>query len=173
MTPEQVAEAASQQTRVVELALAEDWSALEAYLTEVTTAQVAALPEETRAQIPDIDAYVAQQAAAGAAAFQIPWMRFFLRYDPADDWSRVTAPVLGVFAGRDAQVDLDENLPAFEAALAAAGNDDVTVVVLPEANHLFQRAETGALDEYLRLEMAFLPELPETVSGWLTERFGR
>jgi len=115
---------------------------------------------------------VAQQAAAGAAAFQEPWMRFFLTYDPADDWSRVTAPVLGVFAALDAQVDLDENLSAFEAALAAAGNDDVTVAVLPEANHLFQRAETGALDEYLRLEMAFLSELPETLSTWLTERFG-
>jgi pimeloyl-ACP methyl ester carboxylesterase len=172
MNPEQVAEAASQQTRVVELALAEDWSALEAFLTEVTTAQVAALPAATRAQIPDVDAYVAQQAAAGAAAFQQPWMRFFLTYDPADDWSRVTVPVLGVFAGLDAQVDLDANLPAFEAALAAAGNDDVTAVVLPEANHLFQRAETGALDEYLRLEMAFEPELLETITGWLTERFG-
>ncbi|MDF1521197.1 MAG: alpha/beta fold hydrolase [Trueperaceae bacterium] len=171
MTPEQVAEAASQQTRVVELALAEDWPALEAYLTEVTAAQVAALPAATQAQIPDVDAYVAQQAA-GAAAFQQPWMRFFLTYDPADDWSRVTVPVLGVFAALDAQVDLDANLPAFEAALAAAGNDDATVVVLPEANHLFQRAETGALDEYLRLEMAFLPELPEAIAEWLTERFG-
>jgi uncharacterized protein len=172
MTPEQVAEAAAQQTRVVELALAEDWEGLESFLVEVTTAQVAALPEETRAQIPDVDAYVAQQAAAGVATFQVPWMRFFLTYDPADDWSRVTAPVLGIFAALDAQVDLDENLPAFEAALAAAGNDDVTVVVLPEANHLFQRAETGALDEYLRLEMAFLPELPQAITAWLTERFG-
>jgi hypothetical protein len=45
-------------------------------------------------------------------------------------------------------------------------------VVLPEANHLFQRAETGALDEYLRLEMAFEPALLETITGWLTERFG-
>jgi len=173
MTPEQVAEAAAQQTRVVELALAEDWEGLEAFLAEATAAQVAAMPAVTRAQIPDVDAYVAQQAAAGTAALQTPWARFFLAYDPADDWSRVTAPVLGVFAGLDAQVDLDANLPAFEAALAAAGNDDVTVVVLPEANHLFQRAETGALDEYLRLEMAFLPELAEAITAWLTERFGR
>ena len=172
MTSERVAEAAAQQKQVVELALAEDWVGLESFLAETTAAQVAALPAEARAQIADVDAYVAQQAAAGAAAFQEPWMRFFLTYDPADDWSRVTAPVLGVFAALDAQVDLDENLSAFEAALAAAGNDDVTVAVLPEANHLFQRAETGALDEYLRLEMAFLSELPETLSTWLTERFG-
>ncbi|MFO8150803.1 MAG: alpha/beta fold hydrolase [Trueperaceae bacterium] len=172
MTPEQVAEAVGQQRRVVELALAEDWAGLEAFLLEVTAAQVAALPAAQREQIGDVDAFVAQQAATGAAAFQVPWMRFFLTYDPADDWSRVTAPVLGLFAGLDAQVDLDENLPAFETALAAAGNDDVTVVVLPEANHLFQRAETGALDEYLRLEMAFLPALLEEITAWLAERFG-
>jgi len=172
MTPEQVAEAVEQQRQVLALALQGDWAAVEAFLAEVTASQVAALPAATRAQIPDVDAYVAQQAAAGAAAFQDPWMRFFLTYDPADDWSRVAAPVLGVFAGLDAQVDLEENLPAFEAALAAAGNDDVTVVVLDEANHLFQRAETGALDEYLRLEMAFLPELPATITAWLAQRIG-
>ena len=171
MNPEQVAEAVDQQRRVVELALAEDWEGLESFLFEVTTAQVAALPAAVREQIGDVDAFAAQQAAAGAAAFQVPWMRFFLTYDPADDWSRVAAPVLGLFAGLDAQVDLDENLDAFEAALAGAGNDDVTVVVLPGANHLFQRAETGALDEYLRLEMAFLPDLLQALSAWLTERF--
>lgn len=172
MPPERVAEVVGQQRQVLALALNEDWDAVEAFLAEVTAAEVAAMPAETRAQIPDVDAYVAQRAASGAASFQIPWMRFFLTYEPADDWSRVTAPVLGVFAALDAQVDLDENLPVFEATLAAAGNEDVTVVVLDEANHLFQRAETGALDEYLRLEMAFVPELPQAITGWLTERFG-
>jgi len=171
MPAEAVAEAVAQQTRLVELALAEDWAGFEAFLTEVTAAQVAALPEATRAQLGDVDTFVAQQVAAGVAAFQTPWMRLFLAYDPADDWSRVTVPVLGLFARLDVQVDLEQNLPPYEAALAEAGNGDVTVVILDDANHLFQRAVSGGVDEYLRLEMAFAPGLLQEISSWLKARF--
>lgn len=72
----------------------------------------------------------------------------------------------------DVQVDVDQNLAALRSALAAAGNDDLTVVVFDDANHLFQRAVTGGPDEYMQLEMAFAPGFLDTISGWLAERFG-
>ncbi len=163
--------AVAQQARVVELALAEDWAGLEAFLLEVYTADAETLTDAQRASIGDVDALVASQAAAGAEAFQTPWLNFYLNYDPQVDWSKVTVPVLALFAGRDVQVDLAQNRAPLADALAAAGNDDVTIVTFEEANHLFQRAETGGLDEYLRLEMAFVPGLLDQMTAWLQERF--
>ena len=169
--PEAVAEAVAQQERVVALALAEDWDALTAFLTAIAAAQAEALPEATRAQLGDLDAFVANQVAGQVAAFQSPWMRWFLSHDPAVDWARVTVPVLALFGGLDVQVDVEQNRAPLEAALAAAGNDDVTIVVFDDANHLFQRAVTGGPEEYLRLEMAFAPGFLQEISAWLAERF--
>ena len=45
------------------------------------------------------------------------WWRSFLAYDPGADWSRVTAPVLGLFGGKDVQVLAEQNGPALRAAL--------------------------------------------------------
>lgn len=171
---EEVAEAVAQQREVVALAQAEAWAALEARLIEIATAQIAALPAEQRAQIPDPEALIAQQAAANVAAFQSPWLRFFFfSYDPRDDLRRITVPVLVLFGELDVQVDVAQNRGPFEAALAEAGNDDVTVVVVPQANHLFQQAVTGNVDEYLMLENAFIPGFLDTISEWVSERFVR
>ena len=81
------------------------------------------------------------------------------------------APVLALFGALDVQIDLEHNRPEFEATLAKAGNDDVTVLVFEDANHLFQRAVTGNVDEYFALEMAFLPGFLDAISDWLEERF--
>jgi uncharacterized protein len=169
--PDTVAEAAAHQARVVELALAEDWEGLELFLADLTRAHLATLPDPEREVIDDVDGFVAQYAASGTAAFQSPWMRYFLRYDPAEAWSRVTVPVLAVFAERDVQIDLDQNRAPLEAALARAGNGDLTIMVFPEANHLFQWADSGHVDEYQQLEMAFIPGFLEAISSWLKERF--
>ena len=60
----------------------------------------------------------------------------------------MTAPVLGIFGGNDAQVDAEQNSAALQVALENAGNADVTIQVLPTANHLFQEAVTGGVEEY-------------------------
>lgn len=169
----EITEAVAQQREVVELAQAEDWAALEARLIEIVTTQIEALPEEQRAQLGDAEALIAQQAAANVAAFQSPWLSFFFGYDPRGDLRQITAPVLALFGELDVQVDVQQNRDPFEAALAEAGNDDVTVVVVAGANHLFQQAVTGGPEEYMALEMAFLPGFLDTISDWLGERFLR
>jgi uncharacterized protein len=77
--------------------------------------------------------------------------------------------LLAVYGGKDVQVDADQNAPALEAALRRAGNEQYEIVVLPNANHLFQEAETGSVSEYARLPAEFTPDLVPTIIEWLKD----
>ena len=48
----------------------------------------------------------------------------------------------------------------------------VTLVVVEDANHLFQTAETGALAEYSQIEETFAPETLALLVGWIAETAG-
>jgi hypothetical protein len=162
---------AAQQQFILDLAMDQDWPALEAELTAIAENQAAALTDEQKAAIGgDVDALIKQQVAGQVQIFQSPWYQFFLGYDPADDLARVSAPVLGIFGGRDTQVDADQNSTALQAALDKAANADITIQVLPTANHLFQEAQSGGVDEYATLPPNLMPEFLELISQWLLAR---
>jgi pimeloyl-ACP methyl ester carboxylesterase len=153
--------------RVYGLAVAQD-PGLEAavraqllYIIEIT-------PEEDLAQIEDIDAYIDAQTAALIEAYNADWYRYFLEYNPGDYWPNVGVPVLALFGGLDVQVDAVRNAAEMEALLA--DNPDVQIVTFPTANHLFQDAVTGAVEEYGELESEFLPDFLPTISEWLLEQ---
>ena len=84
-------------------------------------------------------------------------MRFFILYDPGPTLAQVTCPVLALFGELDIQVDPNENLPVMEYILSRAGHTDYLVHELPQLNHLFQTAETGAIEEYAQIEETFAP----------------
>jgi pimeloyl-ACP methyl ester carboxylesterase len=141
---------------------------------ELTFQQVRArleeLPESQRAAIGDLDAYAREQAAAQLESYSAAWFAAFLAYDPRPDWAQTTIPVLAIFGGKDVQVDAGQNAPALEAALTEAGNADFTIVSLPDANHLFQAADTGAVSEYATLASEFTPDFLPTILDWLLPR---
>ncbi|MBI5670615.1 MAG: alpha/beta fold hydrolase [Chloroflexi bacterium] len=144
--------------------------AIEPLIADTLTRQAEYMTEEERAAVGDLDAYVAQTAAAQAEQFATSWWKEFLSLNPANYWAKTTEPVLVIFGSRDVQVDAEQNAPAVEAALQEAGNKDVTVVVIPDMNHLGQQAETGGLEEYGTLEPTFHPDLLPTITGWLLAR---
>lgn len=119
----------------------------------------------------------AQEEAAGirqdASLPQLmsPWMRWFLRYDPAPVLRRVTVPVLALNGALDLQVPPDENLAGIEQALRAGGNPDVTVEKLAGLNHLFQTARSGAPSEYGRIDETFAPAALQRIADWIVQRF--
>jgi uncharacterized protein len=84
----------------------------------------------------------------------------------------VTVPVLAVFGGKDVQVLAGSNAAALQKALEVAGNADVEIVTIEDANHLFQAAETGALAEYSQLAPAFIDGFIESIVAWLAARAG-
>lgn len=140
--------------------IAGDSAELEAHIRADIEASAGGLSDDYKQQL------VAQQMAG----LDIPWMRYFLAYDPAPDWAQTTVPVLAVYGGLDLQVDAEQNIGPLRDALDAAGNMDVTVITLDGANHLFQPAITGSPDEFGRLEQTFVPEFLPTITEWLLAR---
>lgn len=98
-----------------------------------------------------------------------PWYQYFLKYDPAPNWSRMRAPLLALGGSLDLQVPSAANLAAIRAA--TKDNPDVTIVELPELNHLFQHATTGAVGEYRDIEETFSPEALALIGDWIAKRF--
>jgi pimeloyl-ACP methyl ester carboxylesterase len=152
--------------------MAEDLAAAEAIVREYFGALYDRQDAAGRQAMGDRDAFIDGHVRAQLDGLRQPWFLSLLRSDAEADWRRVTAPTLGVFGGKDVQVIATQEAPALEAALVAAGNDDYQVVTLPDANHLFQSATTGALAEYATLEQAFTPDLLPLVVDWIVERSG-
>jgi dienelactone hydrolase len=129
-------------------------------------------------QTPDLQAalgeraaFVAQQADRQLATVTNSWFLDLLRSDAGRGWDLATMPVLGIFGAKDVQVVATQNAPLLEAQLAG-GAPASQVVTLPDANHLFQAAVTGALAEYGTLDQAFTPDLLPLVVGWIRQQVG-
>jgi pimeloyl-ACP methyl ester carboxylesterase len=151
------------------ITILDDPTAVEALVYAHALEQAEALPDAERAALGDLEEYARAVAEQVSHAYSTEWFASFLAYDPAPDWARTTVPVLAIFGGKDVQVDAEQNAPAMEAALRQAGNDDVEIVTLPNANHLFQEAETGSPSEYATLPSEFAPDLVPTIVSWLRE----
>ncbi len=97
-----------------------------------------------------------------------PCLRDTLESTPEIYLSKLTCPVLALFADRDKHVPAKENMAAMRRALEAGGNRNCTVETIPGCNHMFQRCDTGYPDEYFRIDHDISPEVLERVSGWVT-----
>jgi pimeloyl-ACP methyl ester carboxylesterase len=170
-TDEELERIRIQQTQVLDTVISnEGWDELQAMLIEATIERLSELPDDQKAQFGDLETYAAQVIGSQMAALQSPWYRFFIAYDPAKDLVKINVPILAIFGGLDLQVPAKANAAAVRAATEAAGNGDVTVEIIPNANHLFQAAESGGVDEYSTLAPEFVPGFLETISEWLLKR---
>ncbi len=99
-----------------------------------------------------------------------PWLRYFLKYDPAPALLKVKCPVLALNGSKDLQVPAKENLTAIEKALRKGGNKKVTIKELPHLNHLFQESKTGLPKEYVVIEQTFSPDALTEISQWILKQ---
>ena len=116
------------------------------------------------------DSMLASAVDAQVTEMKRPWMKGFLTHDPAPVLQKVRCPVLALFGANDLQVAPAANAPPLERALRSGGNRDVTVRVIPRANHLFQETDNGSLMLYRTLKKEFVPGLLDTVTTWVTAR---
>ena len=96
------------------------------------------------------------------------WYRFFVRYDPAPALRRLRLPVLAIIGSKDLQVPPEQNLPALREALSS--DPGAEVIEVPNLNHLFQTAKTGAPSEYGDIEETLSPTALGLIVHWISER---
>jgi hypothetical protein len=109
-----------------------------------------------------------QAVEEGLETMTLPWMRFFLFYDPLPTLEKVSCPVLAMNGTKDLQVDATQNLTAIESLRTKHGSD-ITIVRLEGLNHLFQAAITGAVSEYGQIETTIEPEVLSIMTDWIVE----
>ena len=131
-------------------------------------------PEDVRTVLGDRDAFIERQVESQLPTLMSDWFRSVLASDPAADWGRVTVPVLALFGGLDVQVPrrAERGRTPRRARVRPATTTSRSSTI-PDANHLFQAAETGALEEYGRLADTFSADVLPTLVDWVTERAGR
>lgn len=150
----------------IELILSvEDPSQRKADLNQLLESELKDAPESVRAEIPELQPFIAQQVDALSS----DWFRYFLLLDPAIALSKVQCPVLALNGELDLQVPAEANLKAIESALNKAGNKNVKTLALPGLNHLFQNAKTGGFEEYQQIEETFAPSVLEIMTEWINE----
>lgn len=92
----------------------------------------------------------AARASLDPAKQTVPWIKFWMSYDPAPDARRVKAATLILQGATDRQVPVDQ-AEKLAALIRAGGNRDVTVRVIPATNHLFIEDPTGDFNGYDKL----------------------
>jgi dienelactone hydrolase len=102
----------------------------------------------------------------------IPWLKFFMGYDPATALVKVKVPTLYI------QGETDQQVPPAQAEMGAKlirsnGNKDVTVRLFPATNHLFVADSTGDITKYDKLTSNKIrPEVLGAIADWLVLKLG-
>lgn len=107
----------------------------------------------------------AKQNAAKVLETSVPWLDFFMAYDPHEDTTRIQCPVMAINGSRDTQVAADMNLGALRKSLPANGK--TTIREYDGLNHLFQHCTTGSPTEYAQIEETFSPEVLHDIAVWI------
>lgn len=94
-----------------------------------------------------------------------PYFRNVLAYDPLPALKALHQPVLMLYGERDHQVPPSLNLAPARAALQ--GKVHTEVRVLPELNHLFFIAKTGAVTEYATIADGVASRALDSIRDWL------
>jgi len=97
----------------------------------------------------------------------MPWMYYFLKYDPTEAIIKTNCPALLLNGSKDLQVVASQNLPAYEKIIAEHGKTNLTLHEMPDLNHLFQHCETGSPNEYFEIEETISVEVLEMVVGFV------
>jgi uncharacterized protein len=110
------------------------------------------------------------QKNTDSIAKALPWMKFFLEYEPATLARQIETPVLILHGETDHQVPASE-AERLATAFRTAGNRSVTVQRFPETNHLFVADASGGFD-YARLpSLRVRREVLGAIVEWFSSQF--
>ena len=98
-----------------------------------------------------------------------PWFRSFLEYMPLPAAKKVTCPALILHGDKDAHIPVDHSM-LLAKVMQASGNEDVTLVIFQNHNHLFLEDPNGNISGYADL-LRHTNQVPDdvltTIADWL------
>lgn len=97
----------------------------------------------------------------------VPWIKWFMDYDPTDDIRQTHCPVMAINGDRDCQVISSQNLTAIQELLPPSKKNFIKEY--PGLNHLFQHCQTGLPTEYGVIEETISPEVLHNIATWIHE----
>ncbi len=106
-----------------------------------------------------------EYAQISIQSLSLPWIKFFMQYEPAPTLERLKCPVFAVFGEKDLQVSPTQNLPAMQKALKK--NKKAKFYTFKKANHLFQFSKTGNPEEYSNLKPEYIEGFLPKIYDWL------
>jgi len=121
---------------------------------------------------PGADSLVRLQVEGQIRVMRSRWFRSFIDLDPATALREVFVPILALLGEKDMQVPPATNRAVFEALREKEGRKNLTVVVIPGANHLFQNAGTRHPGEYAVLKKEFSGEFIGALISWVAKHAG-
>ena len=154
------------------VATGQGWDEVEATMRILVQQQFEAFPEQMREAIPDEDAFVDSIVAEEMATWQSPWFESFFEHDPRPAIVALDVPVVALYGELDTQVPAAANSTAMSEAISESSVPSHTIATIFSANHLFQEAVTGSVNEYARLKPEFAPDFLAILTEWLTDVSG-
>ncbi len=110
------------------------------------------------------------RASLDSSKQTIPWVRFWMTWDPAPVARKVQAATLIVQGSTDRQVPV-EQAAKLAALIRAGGNTDVTVKIFPDRNHLFIEDPDGDFRNYDQLRSNQVGrDVLGTIADWLAAK---
>jgi len=143
----------------------------QATLTPIVQSYVESMTVEQKAQAATLPFAITEKNYVQIiATFNSLWYRYYLNINPLNFISSVTVPVLAINGTLDFITDAQLTLPIIEQGLQLAGNQDVTIVAIPDQNHWFQKCKTGALAEYGAIQETMHASTLKLITDWIVAR---
>lgn len=94
-----------------------------------------------------------------------PAYRYFMCIEPEQYISQINIPVFAAFGTLDVQVPSAQNLKSLYDLLPQ--NSKTVLKEYKDLNHLFQKATTGQLSEYMEIEETMNPQVMKDIATWI------
>ncbi len=131
-----------------------DWKPIEDELATRLQSQIEELPLEHQNALGDMSSFIQSEVDRQLETAKSRWFKSWIETDPIPVFEQLEVPVLAVFGAKDSQVLPHPNSSKADS-LASVSDIYFQTAVVPEANHFFQKANTGMPSEYGMLENEF------------------
>ena len=91
------------------------------------------------------------------------WLNFYISFSPTESIANTDCPVFVLYGEKDIQVRPELNMPQMQRLAPKA-----IVKLYPGLNHLFQYAQTGAVQEYGTIEETISPEVLQDIVDFIS-----